>query len=478
MAPRVFAAVDLGASGGRVVAGLVDGAGEGLSLDVVHRFPNGARQVADGRLCWPMSWLYEEVLAGLRLLVERYPQVESIGIDTWGVDYGLLDAEGHLLAEPTSYRDERTAKVVDEVHAVVPPEGLFARNGLQFLPFTTLYQLVSERRSALWPQASAMALLPDLLGYWLTGELRTERTNASTTGLLDVSSGEWSSELVTRLGLRPELLTPLVSPGTVLGPVRPELRSRLGIGPGVVVTAVGSHDTASAVAGVPATTEHFVYVSSGTWSLVGVELAGGPVLTEAARRENFTNELGVDGRTRFLRNTGGFWLLEESLRTWAERGQVSERGQLLDEAAALPAAGGAVIDVDDPVFLAPGPMPERIAAAAVAAGHRAPATPAETVRCVIDSLALAYAVAARRGAELSGSVVDLVHLVGGGSQSALLCQATADAAGLAVMAGPVEATAIGNVLVQARAHGAIAGSLDEARAVVAARTELRRYEPQ
>lgn len=295
-----------------------------------------------------------------------------------------------------------------------------------------------------------MALLPDLLGYWLTGELRTERTNASTTGLLDVSSGEWSSELVTRLGLRPELLTPLVSPGTVLGPVRPELRSRLGIGPGVVVTAVGSHDTASAVAGVPATTEHFVYVSSGTWSLVGVELAGGPVLTEAARRENFTNELGVDSRTRFLRNTGGFWLLEESLRTWAERGQVSERGQLLDEAAALPAAGGAVIDVDDPVFLAPGPMPERIAAAAVAAGHRAPATPAETVRCVIDSLALAYAVAARRGAELSGSVVDLVHLVGGGSQSALLCQATADAAGLAVMAGPVEATAIGNVLVQAR----------------------------
>jgi rhamnulokinase len=473
MTPRVFAAVDLGASGGRVVAGLVDG--ESLSVEAVHRFPNGAREV-DGRLRWPVSRLYDEVLTGLGALAERYPQVESIGIDTWGVDYGLLDAEGKLLAEPTSYRDDRTAKVVDEVHALVPPDELFAQNGLQFLPFTTLYQLASERRGPLWPQASALAMLPDLLAYWLTGDLRTERTNASTTGLLDVRSGEWSLELVSRLGLRGELLTPLVSAGTVLGPVRAELRERLNLPAGVVVTTVGSHDTASAVAGVPATTDRFAYVSSGTWSLVGVELAAGPVLTEGARRENFTNELGVDRRIRFLRNTGGLWLLQESLRTWAERGEEHDLDRLLGEAASLP-VGGALIDVDDASFLAPGPMPERIAAGAVAAGFPAPVGPAQTVRCVVDSLARAYADGVRRGAELSDGVVDVVHLVGGGSQNALLGQAAADAAGLPVLAGPAEATAIGNVLVQARAHGAIADSLDWARALVAAGTALRRYEP-
>jgi rhamnulokinase len=473
MTPRVFAAVDLGASGGRVVAGLVDG--ESLSVEAVHRFPNGAREV-DGRLRWPVSRLYDEVLTGLGALAERYPQVESIGIDTWGVDYGLLDAEGKLLAEPTSYRDDRTAKVVDEVHALVPPDELFAHNGLQFLPFTTLYQLASERRGPLWPQASALAMLPDLLAYWLTGELRTERTNASTTGLLDVRSGEWSLELVSRLGLRGELLTPLVSAGTVLGPVRAELRERLNLPAGVVVTTVGSHDTASAVAGVPATTDRFAYVSSGTWSLVGVELAAGPVLTEGARRENFTNELGVDRRIRFLRNTGGLWLLQESLRTWAERGEEHDLDRLLGEAASLP-VGGALIDVDDASFVAPGPMPERIAAGAVAAGFPAPVGPAQTVRCVVDSLARAYADGVRRGAELSDGVVDVVHLVGGGSQNALLGQATADAAGRPVLAGPAEATAIGNLLVQARAHGAIADSLDGARALVAAGGALRRYEP-
>ena len=473
MAPRVFAAVDLGASGGRVMAGLVEG--ESLSLEAVHRFPNEAREV-DGRLRWPISRLYDEVLTGLGVLAELYPQVESIGIDTWGVDYGLLDAEGRLLADPTSYRDDRTAKVVDEVHALVPLDELFAGNGLQFLPFTSLYQLASERRGPLWPQASALALLPDLLAYWLTGELRTERTNASTTGLLDVHSREWSLELVSRLGLRPELLTPLVSPGMVLGPVRAELRERLGLPAGIVVTTVGSHDTASAVAGVPATTDRFAYVSSGTWSLVGLELAAGPVLTEAARRENFTNELGVDGRIRFLRNTGGLWLLQESLRAWAERGDEHDLDYLLGEAASLP-AGDALIDVDDASFLAPGPMPERIAAGAVAAGFPRPTSPAQTVRCVVDSLAQAYAAVVATGAALSGRSVDVIHLVGGGSQNTLLGQATADAIGLPVMAGPAEATAMGNVLVQARAHGALPESLDEARALVAAGTALRRYEP-
>jgi rhamnulokinase len=473
MAPRVFAAVDLGASSGRVAAGVVDDGS--LTLDVVHRFPNGPIE-RDGHLRWPMSRLYREVLGGLARLATAYPEVESVGIDTWGVDYALLDADGGLLAEPVCYRDERTDKVVDAVHERVGPDELWARTGLQFLPFTTIYQLEAERRGPLWPRAASLLLLPDLVAFWLTGERRTERTNASTTGLLDVHRAEWSGEVTGRLGLREGLLAPLVSPGTVVGPLLPAVRDRLGLRDGVVVTAVGSHDTASAVAALPAAGRRFAYASSGTWSLVGVERFE-PVLTAAARQANFTNELGVGGRTRFLRNTGGFWLLEESLRTWSSEGRPQDLETVLSAAAALP-AGGPVIDVDDPSFLAPGPMPARIAAVAEAAGSPPPTSPPEVVRCVVDSLARAYAVAARRAATLSGTDVDVLHIVGGGSNNALLCQGAADAAGLPVVAGPAEATAVGNVLVQARAHDAVTGSLEEARSVAATNMELRRYEPQ
>jgi rhamnulokinase len=426
-------------------------------------------------LRWPIEALYGEVQSGLARLAEEYPEVESVGIDTWGVDYGLLDRAGRLLAPPVSYRDDRTAKVIDAVHAKVPPEELFALNGQQFLPFNTLYQLEAEQRGPLWARAASMALLPDLIAFWLTGELKTERTNASTTGLLDVHRGEWSAELVARLGIPPALLPPLVGSGTVLGPIRPEIRDRLRLPPGIVVTTVGSHDTASAVAGVPASTDRFAYVSSGTWSLVGVELSR-PVLTAAARTENFTNERGVESRVRFLRNTGGFWLVQESLRTWAESGEGYDLERLLSEAAGLP-AGGALIDVDDPSFLAPGSMPERIASVAERAGQPRPRTPAQVIRCVLDSLARVYAATALRSAALSGREIDVLHVVGGGSRSPLLCQAASDAAGLPVIAGPTEATALGNVMVQARTHGALPRSLDETRATVATRLRLARYEP-
>lgn len=452
------------------MAGIVDG--DRLSLQTVHRFPNGPRDVG-GRLRWPIRGLFEEVLTGLGRLVAEHPQVESVGIDTWGVDYALLDREGQLLAEPTSYRDERTAKVVDAVHRRVSPRELFATNGLQFLPFNTLYQLEDERHGALWADTASLVLLPDLLGFWLTGELRTERTNASTTGLLDVHSGEWSQPLLDDLGINDALLAPLVSPGAVLGPVLPALRQRLGGAPGLVVTTVGSHDTASAVAGVPAAGTGFAYAATGTWSLVGVELDE-PVLTPAARDANFSNERGVDDTICFLRNTGGFWLVQESLRAWAARGDAHELGHLLADAADAP--GGMVIDVDDPALAVPGPMPELIAALADGTGQRTPATPAETVRCVLDSLADAYARTVRKSAALGRVPVDVIHLVGGGAQTPLLCQATADAAGLPVVAGPVEATAWGNVTVQARAHGALAGSLQETRAMVARHAALRTYE--
>jgi rhamnulokinase len=447
----LFAAVDIGASSGRVMAGVVEH--DRVALDAVHRFANGVAEV-DGHLRWDFTTLCREVVAGL----ERIPDALSIGIDTWAIDYGLVDASGNLLAEPIAYRDGRTDDVIAAVHAAVPPEELYAINGLQFLPFNTIYQLAAERESALWPDVAHAVLVPDLVAHRLTGELRTELTNASTTGLLDARSRQWSAELFARLDLPPALLPPLQPPGEVRGHTTA----------GTPVVAVGSHDTASAVVGVPATTERFAYIASGTWSLVGLELAG-PVLTEAARAANFTNEIGVDGRTRFLRNVGGLWLLQESMRAW-------QRDDLEDVvgAAGRLAPGGPTIDVDDPAFIPPGRMPERVAAAA----GRPDMNPVETTRCILDSLAAGYAQTVERATALAGTDVDVIHVVGGGSQNAVLCQLTADAAGVPVLAGPVEATALGNVLVQARAHGAMPASLEAMRSTIAASFALQRYEPR
>jgi rhamnulokinase len=453
----VFAAVDLGASGGRVMAGVVDD--DSVRLDAVHRFPNGVVE-RDGHLRWDLDRLLDEVRTGLA----RIPDPTSIGIDTWGVDYGLLDADGMLLAPPIAYRDDRTDKTVDDVHAVVGPDELFAVNGLQFLPFTTLYQLAAERHGPLWDRATHAVLLPDLIAHQLTGALATELTNASTTGLLDVRTLDWSAPLLDRLGIPASLLPPVQPPGELRG-TTPD---------GTPVVTVGSHDTASAVVGVPATTDRYAYIASGTWSLVGVELDA-PVLTDEACRAGFTNEVGVDGTIRFLRNVGGLWLLQESLRTW-ERDDLD---RLLDEASRLP-GGGPTVDVDDPAFIPPGDMPARIAAAAGRAG-RPEMTPAETTRCILDSLAAGYARTVHRAAELTGRAVDVVHIVGGGSQNDLLCRLTADAVGVPVLAGPVEATALGNVIVQARTHGALSGSLDAIRARLApsaTTTGLRRYDPR
>jgi rhamnulokinase len=451
MSPRVYAAVDIGASGGRVMAGRVsDGR---LDLDAVHRFPNGV-VARDGHLRWDFDRLLDEVRTGLA----RIPAATSIGISTWAVDYGLLDAEGHLLAQPIAYRDDRTAKVIDDVHASVSPEELYAINGLQFLPFNTLYQLAAEQRSPTWDRASHVVLLPDLLAQRLTGVLRTEVTNASTTGLLDARTHEWSTTLLHRLGVPPAMLPALDAPGELRGTT----------GDGTPVVTVGSHDTASAVVAVPATSDRFAYIASGTWSLVGLELPA-PVLTEAARGANFTNELGVDHRTRFLRNVGGLWLLQECLRTWGR----DDLQVLLAQAATAP-PGGPSIDVDDPAFIPPGGMPDRIAAAT----GRADLEPSQIVRCILDSLAMAYARTIHLAAELAGATVEVVHIVGGGSQNQLLCQLTADATGRLVLAGPIEATARGNVIVQARADGMLPGRLEEIRARMAATLELRRYEPR
>lgn len=472
MTRRVVAAIDIGASGGRVMAGIIDDGR--VTLEPVHRFPNGVAE-AEGHLRWNITAIFEHVLEGLALLAGRYPEVESIGIDTWAVDYGLLDRNGKLMAEPIAYRDPRNIDAARRVHARDPHAELFAINGLQFLPFNTIYQLAAEEKGQLWKDARHVALIPDLIAYWLTGELRTEYTNATTTGLVDVSTGRWSLHLIDRLRIRPSMLPPIEQPGSTRGTLMPAIAKRTGLSDTVVVTTVGSHDTASAVVGVPAEGPNFAYIASGTWSLVGVELPD-PVITPEALAANFTNEGGVDDRTRFLRNVGGLWLLQECLRTWEAEGHQPVLDELLAAASAIDAPP-LVIDVDDPTFLSPDEMPTRIASAVRATGREAPATHAETVRCILDSLAFAYARTIRTATELSGLLVEVVHIVGGGSLNTLLCQLTADAVGLPVVAGPVEATALGNVLVQARAIGATTGSLHDLRRLVAESTELTRYEP-
>ena len=469
----VFTAIDIGASSGRVVAGWLSG--DRLELEVVHRFPNGAQSV-DGHLRWNLTGLYEEVLVGLGRLGELHPGVVSLGIDTWAVDYGLLDGEGRLVADPIAYRDSRTERVVDDVHRRIDPQRLYAINGLQFLPFNTLYQLAAEQAGPRWKDARNAVLLPDLLAYWLTGELRTEITNASTTGLLDARRRSFSAEVLHVLGLPADLFPPLIEPGQVIGTIKADVASRTGLDPSTTVVAVGSHDTASAVAGVPAENRRFAYVSSGTWSLVGLELDE-PVLTEESRQANFTNEGGVDARIRYLRNVGGLWLLQESLRTWREAGEPADQNALLAEAAELE-PGGPAIDVDAADFIPPGDMPDRIRTACEASGHPAPHSSAAVVRCILDSLAVAYARTLRAAEQLSGQTATVLHIVGGGCQNELLCQLTSDLAGLPVFSGPAEATALGNLAVQARAAGLLPANLDDLRRGLRRGLTLREYQPK
>ncbi|MEX5719956.1 rhamnulokinase [Geodermatophilus maliterrae] len=468
-----LAAVDLGASSGRVMAARVGP--ERLDLTEVHRFPNRPVRTA-GTLHWDVLGLYGGVLDGLRAAGREAGRVDGVGIDSWAVDYGLLDADGALLGNPVHYRDGRHATAVPAVHGAVPPGELYAVTGLQHLPFNTVFQLAAARGTAQLAAARRALLVPDLLAYWLTGAVGAEVTNASTTGLLDATSRQWAEDLIGRLDLDRGLFPPLRQPGDRLGELTADVLEETGLAGPVPLVAVGSHDTASAVVGVPAATDRFAYVSCGTWSLVGVELEK-PVLTEASRAAGFTNELGVDGTVRYLRNVMGLWLLQESQRTWAAHGLPADLPDLLAAAAQVPAFT-ALVDPDDARFLPPGDMPARIAAACTATGQTPPRSQAETVRCILDSLALAYRRTVRAAVGLSGRDVEIVHLVGGGARNTLLCQLTADACGLPVLAGPVEAAALGNVLVQARRLGVLSGGLPELRALLRSTQDAQLYLPQ
>lgn len=476
MSGSSYIAVDLGAESGRVMRGtLRDG---GVALEEVHRFANVPVRTPDG-LYWDVLRLYGDIVQGLRAAAARGGEVAAIGVDSWGVDYALLDAAGRLLGNPYHYRDARTDGLPAVAARRVSAAEQYVRSGIAQMPINTLYQLMAsvqggDRRLEL---ASSLLLIPDLIHYWLSGTIAVEYTNATTTGMLGVD-GSWATELLARLDVPSHMLRAPTMPGTPLGVLRPALRDECGLGAAPVI-APATHDTACAVAAVPVEPAGpdggHAYISSGTWSLLGLELDHA-ITSEEARRAGFTNEGGVGGTYRFLTNIMGLWLVQECRRAWARGGLTWSYDELTARASAVPSPG-VVIDVNDPALLHPADMPAALLAQLRNSGQPVPKEPAALLRAVLEGLALKYRIALEQAERLSGQRVRVIHVVGGGSRNELLCQLTADACGCPVLAGPVEATALGNVLVQAIGRGEVAG-LAEARALARASITMRAYEPR
>lgn len=467
-----FLAVDLGAESGRVLAAcLKDGH---VELEEIHRFSNEPVKLNDG-LHWDVLDIFAEVKEGLRKAGEEVEGIESVGVDSWAVDFGLLDHDGALISNPHNYRDPRTEGMIERAFERVPKEDIYRTTGIQFIRINTLYQLLAMEDSPLLEIVDSLLLMPDLICYWLTGRKACEFTNATTTQLYDLEAGEWAWDLLERMSLPTHVFPEVLPPATELGRLLPEVVQELGLGESFAVMTVGSHDTASAVVAVPAEGDDFAYISSGTWSLAGVETPE-PIITQEAMDSNFTNEGGVGYRTRFLKNVMGLWLLQECRKTWAEEGHEYSYNELERLATEAPAFGP-VVDPDHPAFFSPGDMPSRISSYCEKTGQEAPGSPGEMARCVFESLALKYGQALRQASRLSKQPIEVIHVVGGGSQNSLLCQLTADAASLPVLAGPVEATALGNAMVQALAGGYL-DSLEEIRATVRRSYDVARYEPE
>jgi rhamnulokinase len=467
-----LAAVDLGAESGRVVLGRFDG--DTVSLDICHRFANRPLWLPDG-LHWNLPGLFAQTLHGLGAAADGGP-LDGIGIDAWGCDYALLDSGQRLLGLPYSYRDERTSvQNMERAHARVGRDELYARTGIQTIPINTVYQLAAEAESAAARAAEYIALVPDLLGLWLTGTLANELTIASTTGLLEARGRRWAADLAARLGLpAAPFAGETVAPGFELGAVLARHAGDAGGAVGTPVRTVGGHDTASAFAAAPVTGSHGAVLSSGTWSLLGVELPEPELGTDAAAF-NLTNERGVCDTVRLLRNVMGLWLVQECRRVWRDKGSDRDYDELQTLAAQAP-ADVAVFDPDDDSLLHGGDMPARIAALCTASGQIAPSGDGELLRCILVSLACKYRLVCEQLEHVCERAIDTIHVVGGGARNELLCQLTADVCGREVVTGPVEATAVGNVLVQALALGELDG-LDDVRRVVARSVAPRRFEP-
>lgn len=466
-------AIDLGAESGRALVGRFDGSR--LQLDVVHRFPNGGVHTLD-TLHWDIYRLHHEILAGMRKAAAEHGELASVGIDTWGVDFGLLGHDGILLGNPRHYRDSHTEGILEVAYGIIPKQDIYARTGIQFMRFNSLFQLLAMKRarSPILDAAQTFLMVPDLLHYWLTGMKVVEYSNASTTQMIDPVTRTWCNDLVRAMGVPDHILGTIVPPGTILGPVRSSIVRQTGV-QSIPVIAPATHDTGSAVAAVPATGDSWAYISSGTWSLMGAEIRQ-PITTAKALEYNFTNEGGVAGTIRLLKNVMGLWLIQECRRTWENEGTAYTYEALMKMAEESPAFGP-IINPDDDSFILPPHMPQAIVAFCNKTGQTPPATPGAIIRCALESLALRYRWVLEKLEELTGRTLNVIHVVGGGSQNLLLCQLTADACNRPVVAGPVEATAIGNVLVQALGLRLI-GNLPEAREIVRQSFDVKTYQPR
>jgi len=475
MAQQHYIAVDLGASSGRVMVGSVDD--QSITLKEMHRFTNNPVRLGTA-LHWDILRLWDDIQTGIAKATAAY-SISGIGVDTWGVDFALLADDGTLLANPHCYRDARTDAMPERVFARLGRAKIFSIAGIQTMNLNTIFQLasLSYSRAAELRLAKTLLFTPDLIAYWLTGRKCNEYTIASTSQMLDARSRTWSPDILGAIGVDPELFPPMIFPGSrqsIIGCVQEAVGDSIKA-TGIPVIAVGSHDTASAVGAVPATGDDWLYLSSGTWSLLGA-LVDEPVLAPKAAEYNVTNEGGIGGKIRLLKNIAGLWLLEESKRTWARAGQDFDHATLVRLAREAP-AGLARLDPDDPSFAAPGDMPARIAAYCARTGQRAPQTPGEVARVILESLAARYAAVRDMLEEITGKKFRRLHIVGGGSQNELLNQLAADATGLTVLAGPVEATALGNIAMQALTLGQIATPADVGP-LIARSVELKTFTPQ
>jgi rhamnulokinase len=473
-----FLAFDLGAESGRAVVGHFEG--DRLHLEEIHRFPNGPVKVRDS-LNWDVLRLWSEIQQGLALAAQAYgPELASVGLDAWGVDFGLLAADDTLLGNPHHYRDRRTDGMIEEAFRLVPRTEIYKRTGIQFMQINSLYQLLSMSRagSPVLQAAQTFLNMPDLFNFWLSGQKANEFTIATTSQCYDPRARDWAWDLLERMGIPGRIFSGsdqgIVPPGTVLGRLRTSVAQDTGASP-LQVIASATHDTASAVAAVPAQSEDFIYLSSGTWSLMGIEVTE-PIVNEQSLAYNFTNEGGVAGTFRFLKNIMGLWLVQECRREWARLGRSLTYDELTQLAANAPPFGP-LISLDDSRFLAPGDMPGRIQRYCQETGQAVPQTEGQIVRAALESLALEYRLVAERLDEMAGRHLPALHIIGGGSQNQILNQFTADATGRSVVTGPIEATAIGNVLVQALALG-VFSDLAEARALVRRSFDVETYQPR
>jgi len=468
-----FLAIDLGAESGRAILGTLDGGK--LTLEELHRFPNTPVSLPTG-LYWDTLRLFHEISHALTVCGrERKIALDGIGIDTWGVDFGLLSSDGALLDNPRHYRDARNARMMEKTCAVVSPEEIFEETGIQFMPLNTLCQLYAMKLvgSPALKYATKLLFMPDLLNYWLTGEMRAEESIASTSQFYNPRQRQWAVGLFRKLGIPERILPEIVKPGTRLGMLLPAIAASTGLPADVPIYATACHDTASAVAAVPAEGDEWCYISSGTWSLMGAELDS-PIINARSLALNFTNEVGAGGKIRFLKNIAGLWLLQECRRAWAREGREYSYLELSRLAADAPPAQKSI---DPDAFPDPGRMPERIAEYCRARGWPAPDEPAGMTRLILESLAATYRKVLDNLESLLARRVQRIHIVGGGSRNQLLNQLTANATGRTVISGPAEATAAGNILVQAIGAGVVTG-ISEARAIVRASFPLETHQPE